>query len=182
MIDRGRAGRALAHSGVDDGDYIFINPRNIIRVLQANKRFIFICILASTSVSLAYNFFFSNPVYLSEVRLRIESKSDPMGLTPMLDRFQGNDKAFQQASALIEETKSTAFLNALLSEYIKRKAQLTPLIPEKRNAKLLGWLYPTLKKERSFEKLYETPRTTRGRAGGRAKHVPLGQKLVHRAR
>ncbi|MDZ4660827.1 MAG: polysaccharide biosynthesis tyrosine autokinase [Pseudomonadota bacterium] len=160
MIDRGRASRALAHSGIDDGDYIFINPRKIIRVLLANKRFILICIVAAMGVSQAYNFFFSTPLFLSEVRLRIEIKNDPIGLTPLIDRFQGHDKSYQQANALIEETKSTQFLNTLLKEYIKKRYPLTPFIPKTRHNEILNWLYGSLKADRSFEKIYKRPEWT----------------------
>lgn len=108
----------------DTEDYLFINPRHVWRVIRTHQRFIFLCIIALTSISQSYLFFFDDQQYLSQSQLKLEFKKS-VSISPLFDQFQGfEDQNFVRLNSIINEFNSTDFMSSVLLEYIKKRMPL----------------------------------------------------------
>ncbi|OQW50289.1 MAG: hypothetical protein A4S09_00405 [Proteobacteria bacterium SG_bin7] len=151
MNDRGRTSRALAHSGFDNGDYIFINPRQVVRVLKANKNFIIMCTLSALLLAFLHQSFLYVPIFVSESKLKVEPKSDSMSITPLLERFQQNEQLFTRTSAVLEEVQSEPFLNLVVANYLKEGNKISFIVPAERVRGLILFIKAALKKGAKLE-------------------------------
>lgn len=153
MNEKGRTSRALTHSGFDNGDYIFINPRHIVRVLKANKNFILLCTLSALLLAFLHQSFLYVPSFVSDAKLKVEPKSDSMGITPLFERFQQNEQLFTRTSAVLEEVQSEIFINQVVREYLTHGHKIPFIVPAQRVRPLVLWVKAALKKGDTIEQI-----------------------------
>lgn len=153
MAEKNKASRALAHSGFDDGDYIFINPRQVFRVIKANKYFIFMCVVIGLTLAITHHSFVYVATYVSEAKLKIEPKSDSMNITPLFERFQQNEQLFTRTNAVLEEVQSSIFVDVVIAKYLQAGNKVTYIVPNSRVKPIVTWLKASMKKGLPIEEI-----------------------------
>jgi capsular exopolysaccharide synthesis family protein len=127
--------------------------------LKSNKIFIVLCALAISSITGTYNFFFQKQEYISKSRLKIELEDKSMGIAGVIPGLDmGADRAYMRTTAVLEEARSTKFINRLFEAYVRSNLKLSPILPRHRHQELIKWFYTTRRNIIDMDKLYKDPR------------------------
>ncbi len=147
--------QTLSSSGLEDGDYIFINPRHVWRTLHSYRRFLLICMCACMSISQIFSFIYNTPKYISEVRLKVEQQKS-FSISPIFDTFNAKDQNALRMTNILDLFQSSEFKNRVLESFLRAHLPLNALIEDSQEKRIIAKIKSFQKSKMTKADIYNT--------------------------
>ncbi len=147
--------QTLSSSGLEDGDYIFINPRHVWRTLHSYRRFLLICMCACMSISQIFSFIYNTPKYISEVRLKVEQQKS-FSISPIFDTFNAKDQNALRMTNILDLFQSSEFKNRVLEGFLHAHLPLNALIEDSQEKRIIAKIKSFQKSKMTKADIYNT--------------------------